>query len=274
MAAPDDLSARTKPPESEPAGQGTSPAKERRRRWWRSRKPPRQRDLNAERYPFATPDDWRDPNQAFTTLYRHAEGKAIETMNWYLRDKRGKKRWSRALRALAIALAAGGGVLPLLSAARPGMGGASWGYVLLALAAACIGFDRFFGLSSGWMRDVTTAQTIQRRLERFQLDWAVECARAASGPIGSMQVLNRFELLRAFGEDLLDFVRHETAEWVVEFQSSLAQLELSGQDARHAYHSQVGSGSGITDRQPGTPVPPSAQSIRLDSPAEPPLDGS
>jgi hypothetical protein len=69
-------------------------------------------------------------------------------------------------------------------AAAPGPSRTAWGYVLPALAAACIGFDRFFGISSGWMRSMTTAQALERRLEQLQHDWAAECARTSAGRQG------------------------------------------------------------------------------------------
>lgn len=218
----------------------------------------RRDDLRAQRFPLAGPEDWRDPGQALTTLYRHAEDKALQAIDWYLRDKRSKKLSSRVLRAVAIILAAAGGVQPLVSIARPGQGNAGWGYVLLALAAACIGFDRFFGLSSGWMRAISTAQAIQSSLERFQFEWAATCACTAMLPARPEQVLDRLQLLRAFSEQLLDLVRGETAEWVVEFQSSLsslAQLEVSGRDSAPTLPSRRRATDGSADSSPATTGP-------------------
>ena len=147
-------------------------------------------------------EQWHDTEAALTQLYRYAEGRAIEATDWYLQDKRGKRIWSRGLRLLAILLVTAGGLQPLLDAAAPGPSRTAWGYVLLALAAACIGFDRFFGLSSGWMRSMTTAQALERRLEQLQYDWAAECARGASRTVDPKQVQNRLALLRVFSDDV------------------------------------------------------------------------
>jgi SMODS and SLOG-associating 2TM effector domain 2 len=118
----------------------------------------RRRDLRAGPFPTAAMDQWHDTGAALTQLSRHAEGRAIEAIDWYLQDKRGKRIWSRGLRLLVILLVTAGGLQPLLDAAAPGPSRTAWGYVLLAQAAACIGFDRFFGVSSGWMRAMTTAR--------------------------------------------------------------------------------------------------------------------
>lgn len=162
----------------------------------------RRRDLRAGPFPTVAMEQWHDTESALAKLYRYAEGRAIEATDWYLQDKRGKRIWSRGLRLLAILLVTAGALQPLLDAAAPGPSRTAWGYVLLALAAACIGFDRFFGLSSGWMRSMTTAQSLERRLEQLQYDWAAECARSASRTVDPKQVQNRLALLRAFSDDV------------------------------------------------------------------------
>jgi hypothetical protein len=185
----------------------------------------RRRDLRPGPFPAPGMEQWHDTEAALTQLYRYAEGRAIEATDWYLQDKRGKRIWSRGLRLLAILLVTAGGLQPLLDAAAPGPSRTAWGYVLLALAAACVGFDRFFGLSSGWMRSMTTAQALERRLEQLQYDWAAECARSASRTVDPKQVQNRLALLRVFSDDVAALLQQETASWVLEFQSNLLRLE-------------------------------------------------
>jgi hypothetical protein len=201
----------------EPTPSGQRPA----RRWRR------RRDLRAGPFPTATMDQWQDTEAALTQLYRYAERRAIDAADWYLADKRGKRIWSRGLRLVAILLVIAGGLQPLLDAAVPGPSRTAWGYVLLALAAACIGLDRFFGISSGWMRSMTCAQALERRLEQLQYDWAAECARGASRTIDPKQVQTRLALLRAFADEVAELMQQETAEWVLEFQSNLLRLERS-----------------------------------------------
>jgi SMODS and SLOG-associating 2TM effector domain 2 len=187
----------------------------------------RRQDLRPEPFPTAAMDQWQDTEAALTQLYRYAEGRAIDAIDWYLADKRGKRIWSRGLRLVAILLVIAGGLVPLLDAAAPGPSRTAWGYVLLAMATACIGFDRFFGVSSGWMRSMTTAQALERRLEQLQYDWAAECARSASRTVDPKQVQNRLALLRIFSDDVAALLQQETAEWVLEFQSNLLRLERS-----------------------------------------------
>jgi hypothetical protein len=103
-----------------------------RRAWW----PWRRRDLRAVPFPDQALHQWQDPEVALALLYRHAEARAIDAVDWYLEDKRGKRAWSRGLRVVAILLVIAGGLQPVLDVAGPGRGEPAWGYVLLALAAA------------------------------------------------------------------------------------------------------------------------------------------
>jgi hypothetical protein len=80
----------------------------------------RRRDLRAAPIPAAALGQWQDTEAALTLLYRYAEGRAIDAIDWYLQDKRSKRVWSRGLRLLVIVLVTAGGLQPLLDAAAPG----------------------------------------------------------------------------------------------------------------------------------------------------------
>lgn len=190
----------------------------------------RRPDLRAA--PFAVPgdEDWQQPKAVLRGLFLDAQARAIEACDWYLADRVRRKAFSRRLRGLALVLATAGGLVPLVGASLE-KGVSGWGYVLIALAAVCVGFDRFLGLSSGWMRDMVTAQRIQRRLQEFQLDWTVlSAAQAQEQAIDPRAYL---EMLRGFYTDLSEIMMEETSEWVAEFQSGLNQLQ-SQTDHRHS----------------------------------------
>ena len=127
---------------------------------------------------------WHDQAQALDQLRAWAETRAVETITWYQRDKRTKRWTSRLLRAAAVIFAVAGGLLPLISSSVHGVN-ANLGYVLLAIAAGCVAYDHFFGMSSGWMRDIAALQALQSRLGRFHLDWARWQAQQAGalGPV-------------------------------------------------------------------------------------------
>ncbi|MEZ0092610.1 SLATT domain-containing protein [Streptacidiphilus sp. EB129] len=187
-------------------------------------------DLSTRQFPLG---DWGEPAERLEELYRWSEERAVEAIDWYQRDRRWKRRGARVLRYLASLLGVGGAVLPLLGLTGVWHAGSAWGYVLLLLAGSCLGADRVFGLTSGWMRDVSTGQALQRRLEAFQFDWASECVREVLGPTegtASEAAERCLGVLRRFCEDVSDMVRTETSEWMLEFRASMTQLptQVSG----------------------------------------------
>ncbi|GGO85053.1 SLATT domain-containing protein [Wenjunlia tyrosinilytica] len=185
-------------------------------------------DLRARPFPLG---DWGEPAERLDELYLWAERRALSTVDWYLRDREWKRRGARATRPAAVVLTAVGAVLALLDHGS-GLGGpAQWGCAALLAAAACLGLDRCFGLTSGWMRDVGTAQAVRRRLEAFQFDWASESVREVLGPTegtASEAAERCLTVLRRFCEDVSELERAETTEWMLEFRSSMAHTRTQG----------------------------------------------
>jgi SMODS and SLOG-associating 2TM effector domain 2 len=195
----------------------------RRLRWRRG-------DIEPIGSPSISQEDWNQPAVALERMREWAEGHAAITIRWYLRDKQPKRWASRVLRAVAVVLATAGGIFPLL-AAGPGGPDASVGYILLAAAAGCVAFDHFFGLSSGWMRDVLTSQSLQSRLARFQMAWAMW--QAEEGSLNDVrparvETSNRarvaLELVDGLITDVLQITNDETTQWAADFNSSMAAL--------------------------------------------------
>ncbi|WP_345014805.1 SLATT domain-containing protein, partial [Streptomyces shaanxiensis] len=122
-----------------------------------------------------------------------------------------------------------GAALPLLDLTGVASGTAPWGYLSLLLGVACVAVDRFFGVTSGWIRDVATAQAVQRRLQVLQFDWATESVREVLGPAEGTagEAAERcLGVLRRFSEDVTELVRAETADWMVEFRTGSAPMGI------------------------------------------------
>ncbi|OEU96363.1 hypothetical protein AN216_20850 [Streptomyces oceani] len=180
--------------------------------------------------------DWEEPAARLDELYQWVEQGALRQVDWYLADRRWKRRIARSLRAGAAVGVAVGAALPLLELTEAfEVTLAPWGFVSLLGAAVCVGCDRWFGLTSGWMRDVTTAQAVQRRLEALQYDWAAESVREILGPTegtASEAAERCLGVLRRFTEDVTELVRAETADWIVEFRTSTAPLRAQSGSVR------------------------------------------
>ncbi|MGW2562089.1 SLATT domain-containing protein [Streptomyces sp. NPDC001514] len=185
-----------------------------------------QGDLTGRPFPLG---DWGEPAERLDELYRWVETNALRTAEWYLSDRARKRRWARALRVGTAVGGVAGAALPLLDLTDVLSGAAGWGYLSLLLGAACLACDRYFGLTSGWIRGVATAQAVQRRLQALQFDWASESVREVLGPTegtASEAAERCLGVLRRFSEDITELVRAETADWMVEFRSGPAPLVM------------------------------------------------
>jgi hypothetical protein len=193
-------------------------------------------DLLSRAFPLG---DWGEPAERLEELYQWVEQGALDMVEWYLADRRWKRLIARTLRAGAAVGVGTGAVLPLLELTgafeAPLTGSlAVWGFVALLGAAVCAGCDRWFGLTSGWMRDVATAQAVQRRLEMLQYDWAAESIREVLGPTEgtAAEAAERcLCVLRRFTEDVTELVRAETADWMVEFRATTTPLRVQSKGA-------------------------------------------
>ncbi|MEU3983916.1 SLATT domain-containing protein [Streptomyces sp. NPDC026672] len=212
-------------------------------------------DLTGRAFPLG---DWGEPAERLDELYRWVERGALETAAWYLADRVWKRRGARVLRVGAAAGAVCGAALPVLDLTGAVGGVAPWGYLALLVAVACVGADRFFGVTSGWMRDVATAQAVQRRLQVLQFDWASECVREVLGPAegtASEATERCLGVLRRFSEDVTELVRAETADWMVEFRTGSAPLGLQGTVASGTRTDST-TAPGRFPAPPGTPTRP------------------
>lgn len=173
--------------------------------------------------------DWGEPADRLHELYQWVERGALDTASWYLADRAGKRWAARGLRGGAALGAMAGAALPLLDLTGVVGGVAPWGYLALLFGVACVAGDRFFGVTSGWIRDVATAQAVQRRLQVLQFDWASESVREVLGPAEGTagEAAERcLGVLRRFTEDITELVRAETADWMVEFRTGSAPLGI------------------------------------------------
>jgi hypothetical protein len=186
------------------------------------------------------PDDFEEmlqwnPTSAISSLdtyFKRFNREATRTIGWYYEHRRSVAMAARTIRWLAILATAIGGLYPIWSPLLPSGSSAyhDLGYPLLALAAALIAIDRFGGLSSAWMRCITTAQALSRELRAFRLDWSQLRASIAANTqpaVSYAQLVPLFERLRTFATKHDEIVETETRTWIAEFRSVLSELGRS-----------------------------------------------
>lgn len=176
-----------------------------------------------------------DIQTSIDTLYEYAEASAQSSIAWYGRQKNSLAWWSRWLRRLAILATSIGGLIPFVSAlSRTSLDAQSpianldlgqLGYLFLGFAAACIGYDKFFGYSSGWIRYITTKLALEKSLAEFRLDWAMMVAKLGDQQPSPDQVQLMIQRLKEFLLIVNNMVEKETQTWISEFKTNVAELE-------------------------------------------------
>ena len=138
--------------------------------------------------------DTAEPEESLMLMHQWAVDRAHGRIKWYESRSKKRKTLSQWLRIIVIFNAAAGALCPLIDATgvflskQPGVDSftlGKWGYVFIALAAAIAGFDRYFGLSTGWMRFIVTQLSLERILQEFHYDWASLLAQQQEGQVKS-----------------------------------------------------------------------------------------
>ena len=171
---------------------------------------------------------WNDIDAAaisINELYAVVHGKAQAVGRWYMQKRRDQKFAAQWLRGLAAVFAASGSVIPLLALVWPNAIRSDIGYILFVAAGACLLLNRSLGISSSWIRYVTTAFHITTALEEFQLQWAQTMARLAGKPSTQEEVAELLAMLTEFTKRINKLVEDETNVWAVAFNEDLSQLE-------------------------------------------------
>ncbi|MFI1779948.1 SLATT domain-containing protein [Streptomyces rubiginosohelvolus] len=159
-------------------------------------------------------------------VFEWVEHQVTETIDWYLREKTSKARWSRALRFLAVAFITLGTVAPVVAVGLKISSNAIWGYGFIGLGAGLIAVDKVFGFSSSWTRYLATATALRRMLMVFQVQW-MKNVHSPLDELAGPLLARQFDLLEEFVESVAQVVEQETANWITEFHGDLNILEGS-----------------------------------------------
>ncbi len=178
---------------------------------------------------LSTPEieEGQNPAVYLKQLRQEFEKTAIETTNWYIKRKKRSKIFSLSLRFITILMTSIGGLVPLLQGAEiPAVHG-QYGYIALAIAATCMAFDKFMGFSSSWMRYTITDFSLQKMLAEFQTDWLLIWSEVKNDTPTKEQQEKILCHLKTFRLKIQTEIEQETQMWTNEFQSNLAQLQMS-----------------------------------------------
>jgi hypothetical protein len=176
-----------------------------------------------------------DVNGSLQAILLYVEREAAKSISWYWKRKRRKAFCSQLIRFAAFSLTALGGLLPIvILMLNPLLRSMNVAYqvpesglissLLVGVAAALLGLDKAFGLSSGWTRYVLTATVLEKTMEEFRLQWTLLNANADHVPAPA-QVAALLKCAQDFRIAVSTAVLQETKDWVTEFQNNLGELE-------------------------------------------------
>lgn len=164
--------------------------------------------------PFAVPDD--------LAMRRKAVEDEVQLIyDWYRSARTRKKRPALLVRWLVIFSFSAATILPILAAITKA-DLLPWSSVAAAFAAVMIAFDKFTGLSSGWIRYITAMLDIDRRWVLFELEWDRTIAGADADDVKAAKLRSAIE---SFYSDVKDVERTETRTWIDEFKAAGGELE-------------------------------------------------
>lgn len=164
--------------------------------------------------------------ESLAQVYDHVAGNARSAIEWYRLSRKPKKYKAMSLRVASVLLISASGLVPLVVEVAPGQ--RTWNplvtSLLVALAAALFGLDKFFNYSSGWMRYVRTELVLRTALSDFEFEWQINRAAWTSAEPTPEQVADMLARCSAFAARINAIVTEETNAWITEFQASLSQL--------------------------------------------------
>jgi hypothetical protein len=188
--------------------------------------------------PFSFPDlmgrSEEDRRRYLKSTSKFAEWRTQEAIEWYIRKKNPMRRNAQILRFSAIVFATFGVLIPFISTSQliPATK-FNWqevGYISLGIAVFCIGLDKYFGFSSSWVRFIMTSIALQKRLAKFQYDWAILNSNAADHQCDSTTCEKMLQSIQTFMLEVLSELEKEAKEWAVQYSNNIADMEKAAQE--------------------------------------------
>lgn len=156
--------------------------------------------------------------------------KAAKERDWYIANSRKKKMTSKTIRIFTIVFIGLGTLCPLLESTGffPDSWEVSrWGYVAFAIGGIFLGYDNFFGVSSGWIRYTLASMEINKLSDNFEFDWQSSIGMLEGESISEEKTLEAIAILKAYMGSVQGIVIKETENWAKEFENSLMELSRS-----------------------------------------------
>ncbi|OGU02175.1 MAG: hypothetical protein A2X82_01435 [Geobacteraceae bacterium GWC2_55_20] len=166
--------------------------------------------------------EWNNDDQQYSVkaLKQWVVTNTQKQIDWYETRRKPRRLLAQGVRGLALILATLGALCPLLAPVVTinGLKLPELGYAFLAVGAALIPFDRYYGFSSSWMRFSSTQLSLEMLLREFQFDWILLQSQVFSAGTS-------IQKLKEFTGKVDGIIKQETDAWITDFKNNIAELE-------------------------------------------------
>lgn len=202
--------------------------------------------------------DWSSPQAArksLDELHDYALQMGNSGLDWYLRKKKVKKGFAKALHWSIYAVGIAAAIFPLLklsnvlnitlftsccgSATNFNSFAAEMSLALIGVAAGLALIDKSAGISNDWMRYIKAATQINRALVEFNFDWdrleqtlpypprdpIVQQAAGAAPESPKDPIAARIDLVREFCLKIVQVMAEETSDWADDLKERVSQMD-------------------------------------------------
>lgn len=184
--------------------------------------------------------DWSKPKDTLVIIKNYIVETAEEEQNWYASKRCKHALLTRAFRFLALLLFGFGIICPLLNLETVGKV-RSIGYLFLVIGGIFLLFDKYFGLSSSFVRFYIAEEDIKKNLADFEIAWEMEMFKAEKAAYAIENVLNTLLIARVLRQSVSNTIQVETSAWASEYQAQIGELQELLKQKTADYKRQLGT---------------------------------
>lgn len=187
--------------------------------------------------------DWQKPKETLAAIQEYILATAESEQNWYAKARSLNGKITRTLRFIALILFGMGLILPLLNIEKVIIFKHpinSLGYLCLATGGLILLFDKYFGLSSGFVRFYIAEEDIKKSIADFELAWETEMAKAEISNYSIENVVSTLAVAKVLRESISNTIQLETRAWSTEFQAQIGELQELLKQKLSDYKRQLG----------------------------------
>ncbi|MBS1605345.1 MAG: SLATT domain-containing protein [Bacteroidetes bacterium] len=196
--------------------------------------------------PFIPPlQQWKEAEgrDKLKELFADILKKADDTIHWYHTCRRKKGNAAKAIRISAIILLIACTLMPYIASItddKTKMTILSIGYILAGVGGGILLLDRYYGLTSSWIRFVLTGMDLENMRNAFADNWQI--LYLGSLPLTREKFVDLVAAMISFQTSFNATVKKETETWAREFQQNLkdlmAALQQKGEELRQDLEEQ------------------------------------